>query len=274
MPKLTIAIAIIVSLLAGFAIAALYIDVPESTQPVATGFESNTNIDERLQALESAINVERQARQLLEEEIFSLYAELDSLDVVREAIDAQRLENLRIEAGNDVGEARIRQRSDRPSGSEQRLNRLTGAGFSAARASWVVRRESELQMEVLRNQYDSMRTGEPMNPMNPNLNMNTMLREELGDVQYEMYLQAGGRSTAVSVRSVFESSPAQTAGLLPGDAVTHYDGVRVFSSYDLTRQAMQGNEGERVVLSFMREGIAMQIVMPRGPLGVSTRGRR
>ena len=272
MPKLTIAI--VVSLLAGFAIAALYIDVPESTQPAAIEFESSTNIEERLRALENAINVERQARQLLEEEIFSLYAELESLDVVRQAIDAQRLENLRIEADSNVGEARRRQRSDRSSESERRLARLTDAGFSAASASWVVRRESELQMVVLRNQYDSMRTGEPMNPMSPDLNMNAMLREELGDVQYEMYLQAGGRSTAVGVGLVFESSPAQTAGLLPGDEITHYDGVRVFSSYDLTRQAMQGNEGERVVVSFMRDGIAMQIVMPRGPLGVSTRGRR
>ena len=268
MPKLTIAI--VVSLLAGFAIAALYIDVPESAQPAAIEFESSTNIEERLRALENAINVEQQARQLLEEEIFTLYAELESLDVVRQAFEAQQSANVRFETGNVVAEAR----SDRPTVAEQRLARLTDAGFSAARANWVVRRESELQMVALRNQYDSMRTGEPMNPMNPNLNMNTMLREELGDVQYEMYLRAGGRSTAVGVGSVFESSPAQTAGLLPGDEITHYDGARVFSSYDLTRQAMQGNEGERVVVSFMRDGIAMQIVMPRGPLGVSTRGRR
>ena len=267
-------IAIVVSLLAGFAIAAYYVDAPESIRPASISVESNTDFDERLLALEYAINVERQARQLLEEEIFSLYVELESLDVVRQAIDPQRLENLRIEAGNDVGEARIRQRSDRSSESERRLASLTDAGFSAARANWVVRRESELQMDVLRNQYDLMRTYEPMNPMNPDLNMTAMLREELGDVQYEMYLQAGGRSRAVGIGSVFESSPAQTAGLLPGDEITHYDGARVFSSYDLTRQAMQGNEGERVVVSFMRDGIAMQIVMPRGPLGVSTRGRR
>jgi hypothetical protein len=272
MPKLTIAI--VVSLLTGIAIAALYIDVPESIQPAATGFEPDTNFEERLRTLENAINVERQARQLLEEEIFSLYAELDSLDIVRQAIEAQESANVRLEAGNVVGEARRRQRSDRSSQAEQRLARLTDAGFSSARANWVIRRESELQMDVLRNQYDFMRTGETMNPMNPGLNMNAMLREELGDVQYEMYLQAGGRSTAVGVGSVFESSPAQTAGLLPGDEITHYDGARVFSSYDLTRQAMQGNEGERVVVSFMRDGIAMQIVMPRGPLGVSTRGRR
>ena len=265
MPRLTIAI--VVSLLAGFAIAAFYIDVPEPTQPAATGVEPNTNFDERLEALESAINVERQARQLLEEEIFSLYAEMESLDVVRQAIEAQQSANVRFQTGNDGAEAR----GDRPTVVEQRLARLTGAGFSAASANWVVRRESELQMDLLRNQYDSMRTGEPMNP---GLNVNAMLREELGDVQYEMYLRAGGRSTAVGVGSVFESSPAQTAGLLPGDEITHYDGTRVFSSYDLSRQAMQGNEGERVVVSFMRDGIAMQIVMPRGPLGVSSRGRR
>ena len=154
-PKLTIAI--VVSLLAGFAIAALYIDVPEPTQPAAIEFESSTNIDERLRALESAINVERQARQLLEEEIFSLYAELESLDVVRQAFEAQQSAMVRGETGDAIAEARRRQRSDRPSESERRLARLTDAGFSAARANWVVRRESELQMDVLRNQYDLMR---------------------------------------------------------------------------------------------------------------------
>ena len=161
MPKLTIAI--VVSLLTGIAIAALYIDVPESVQPAATGFEPDTNLEERLRALENAINVERQARQLLEEEIFSLYAELDSLDIVRQAFEAQQSANVRVETGNAIAEARSRQRTDLPTEAEQRLARLTGAGFSAASANWVIRRESELRMDVLRNQYDSMRTGEPKN---------------------------------------------------------------------------------------------------------------
>jgi S1-C subfamily serine protease len=64
------------------------------------------------------------------------------------------------------------------------------------------------------------------------------------------------------------------AGLLPGDEITHYDGTRIFSTFDLTRQAMQGDEGENVVVNITRDGIPMQLVIPRGPLGINTGRQR
>ncbi len=272
MPKLTIAI--VISLLAGFAVAALIINAPEPVEPGIAGFDSTADVNARLRALESAINVERQARQLLEEEILILYEELESLESSQQTGEVQQAAAVPLEGTIDAREIRAMARGNRLNNTERRLNALTEAGFSAARADWIIQRESELQMEALRARYELMRSVEPINQMSPGGSPEFMLREELGDAQYEMYLQASNRPTAVGVGTVFESSPAQTAGLLPGDEITHYDGERIFSTFDLTRQAMQGEEGQNVVVNITRNGIPMQLVIPRGPLGINAGRRR
>ena len=227
------------------------------------GFVSSADIDARLGALESAVNAERQARQLLEEEILFLYGELESLDSAQSVSDVQMAAAAPADTSIDP---RALTRGNRMDESAQRRLTLTEAGFSAAQADWIMQRESELRMDALQARYDAMSSREQTNRFG---NSDYALREELGDAQYEMYLQASRRRTAVGVRSVFDSSPAKTAGLLPGDDITHYDGTRVFSIYDLTRQAMQGNAGENVVVNITRDGVPMQLVIPRGPLGIN-----
>ncbi len=274
-PKLTIAI--VTSLLAGFAVAALIINAPEPVESEIAGFDSTADVNERLAALERAVSVERQARQLLEDEILVLYEELESLEGSQQADAVQQAAAVIAKGTIDAREMRAMResaRGDRLSNTERRLNALTEAGFSVARADWIIQRESELRMVALRAQYDSMRSGEPMNLMSRGMNTDSMLRADLGDAQYEMYLKASNRSTVVGIGAVFESSPAQTAGLLPGDEITHYDGERIFSTFDLTRQAMQGAEGENVVVNITRNGIPMQLVIARGPLGINTGRQR
>ena len=92
----------------------------------------------------------------------------------------------------------------------------------------------------------------------------------MGDTEYESYLRANGRQTSISIATVLESSPGQRAGLQPGDQIVSYGGTRVFDVSDLNRQTMLGEPGESVVVDFMRDGVLMQVVMPRGPVGVST----
>ena len=129
-------------------------------------------------------------------------------------------------------------------------------------------------MEAMQSRYEAMRSGEPTNMGYDFANPESALRSEIGDAQYETYLQANGRSTAVGVGTVFESSPAQTAGRLAGDEITHYDVARIFNTFDLTRQTMEGDAGESVVVNITRDGIPMQVVIPRGPLGINTNRRR
>jgi S1-C subfamily serine protease len=102
------------------------------------------------------------------------------------------------------------------------------------------------------------------------MNPAAALRAEIGDLEYEQYLRADNRPTAVAVGTVFESSPGQAAGLQRGDNITAYGGVRVFDAADPNREIMAGQAGESVVVEITREGMPMQVVLPRGPIGVST----
>ena len=62
------------------------------------------------------------------------------------------------------------------------------------------------------------------------------------------------------------------AGLQPGDQIVSYDGARVFNYGDLNDQLLQGEPGESVIVDILRDGAPMQVVMPRGPIGI-TAGR-
>ena len=272
-----IAIAIVVSLLAGFAVAAMVFNSPEIEQavaPEATDFDSRADINHRLVALENAVSTERQARQMLEEEVFSLYEELELLERPAAGAGAAEAAAVMIEGSIDQRQMREMLRANRRDDSEQRRDALISAGFSESRADWIIQRESELRMEAMQSRYKAMRSGEPMNMGYDFASPDFALREEIGDAQYETYLQAHGRSTAVGVGAVFQSSPAHTAGLQTGDEITHYDGARVFNTFDLTRQTMEGDAGENVVVNITREGAPMQVLIPRGPLGINTSRRR
>jgi len=82
-----------------------------------------------------------------------------------------------------------------------------------------------------------------------------------------MYLEGSNRQTSVAVSNVLASSPGARAGLQPGDQIVAYDGRRVFSSGDLVQQTMAGGEGN-VVVDLTRNGVPLQLVLPRGPIGV------
>ena len=278
MPKVAIAIA--VSLLAGFAVAALMISPPDDSPvaaPEVTEFDSSADNNDRLVALEDAVSAERKARQLLEEELFILYEELESLEGARAANNAPQVVAEIDEAMADARTREIRARSQGglASDTDRRRAALIEAGFSAVRADWIIQRESALRMEAMQTRYEAMRAGDsPSMGYYDFATPEIGLREEMGVAQFETYLQAQGRSTAVGVGAVYESSPAQSAGLQPGDEITHYDGARVFNTFDLTRQTMEGGAGENVVVNITREGMPMQVVIPRGPLGINTSRRR
>lgn len=272
-------LAVLVSLLAGFAAAAIVFTIREpATAVVSAGdasdyFDQSAAIGDRISALEAVVAEERQARQFLEDELQVLYTEIERLSDTRDAGDEQRVAT-NVVTQEQMEEFRQR-RSDQT--DDGRLARLVEAGLSPDRAEWVLKRESELQMEAMQAQFDARRSGEPFDRFNPALNPAAALRAEIGDAQYEQYLEANYQPTAVRIGSVLESSPGQRAGLQPGDQIVAYGGTRVFDVSDLNQQTMLGEPGTSVVVDITRDGMPMQVVLPRGPIGVSTsrfRGRR
>ena len=261
-------------LVAGFAVAAYKMNdrVSAPTPEFNSGdyFDTSAATEDRIHALEIAVAQERNARQLLEEELRVLYAEIDELGDVRDAEEARDQSHAaETQAERLAFEDRRQTRPDRS--PEGRRAALVKQGFAPDRAEWIIQREAQLQVQAMQARFDARRSGEPFDPFDIGLNPDLSLRAELGDIEYEQYLTANGRPTAVQVGSVIESSPGQLAGLQSGDQITGYDGQRVFGTMELTQQTMQGEPGDSVVVDIVRDGAPMQIVLPRGPIGVTTR---
>jgi len=232
-------------------------------------FDQSAATEDRVFALEAAVAQERNARLLLEEELQALYYELDELRSGPDEATEER------DAAAELQREAMRERADRfraGDTTQGRADMLIKAGFSPDRAEWIMQRESELQMDSMQAMFDARQSGE--RPDRSRLDPDQALRAELGDVEYEQYLEANGRSTSVAVGSVLESSPGQRAGLLSGDQIVGYNGQRVFSYGELSEQTMSATPGQSVVVDIVRDGIPMQVVVDAGPIGISNRGFR
>lgn len=226
----------------------------------------------RLAAVEQALAQEVEQRAVLETRVEELAAQLEALG--ERPVFAGRPGPGGPPDPAQIAEARERFRRDAPVSSEEAARRfserLVAAGFAPDRADWIIRRTEELRMEALQAQYDAQRGGRAVDPAAAD----RTLRNELGDADYERYLQAYGRVTTIPVREVLASSPAERSGLKPGDEIVGYAGKRVFDLRELNALTLEGTAGESVVVDVRRDGQNVQLVMPRGPLGVTGGGFR
>lgn len=229
--------------------------------------------DARLEALEDAFEAEVEQRAALEKRVAELAAELESFaagssPAAESALDAP------VSADDTRTRARFREGEMSGPANERRIvEQLIAGGFAPDRAEWINRRSQELRMQSLQAQYEAMRQvrGFPAGNMQGN---ETQLRTELGDADYERYLAALGRPTSVDVRDVLASSPAERSGLQPGDEILAYDGKRVFDMRELNALTLEGTAGESVVVDVRRGEQNVQLVMPRGPIGIFGGGFR
>lgn len=238
------------------------------------GFDASMPVTARLAELERAVAAERDARQLLEEELLYLMHELDRLDarMPGEAGGAESPDAGEAAAATVAeGPARRVSRGGREGG---RAERLVAAGFSPERADWIVQRESRYRMAMLEARHEAQRTGNYEDYNEIRAAEQQAFRDELGQAEYERYLEGTGRPTSVVVTGVMDTSPAQRAGLQPGDRIVSYGGLRIYSMSELNRATLAGSPGETVYLQIEREGMPMQVAIPRGPVGITGSGRR
>ncbi len=184
------------------------------------------------------------------------------------------------EAEADEAEETPQQRRQRISEERQRRNsyegrvaRLERGGFSADTARQIVLREEQLQAQQIEERWQRRRDNLLADQEKGVDYTRNPLREELGDDQYERYLEASGRSTSVGITRVMESSAASLSGVRAGDRILRYNGERVFNLSDLNNETIRGELGEVVTLDIERNGTEIQLTIPRGPLGITSRRR-
>lgn len=274
----TLAIALF-TMLAGFA-AAVFLYSPQDDQERAAAASSNdaqaeqgsdSGLESRLQKLEASLAREVAARRALEQQLQALFENRDEPAFTSSVSgDAQ-------EAPADSGQSTREERlevweSRRAEFAESRRERLQEAGFPAAQVDWILQREEELRLQGL---YDDWRERRQALLDDPAANgASDPLRNELGEQNYERYLEASGRPTRVRVSRLMSGSPAELAGLQSGDEIVSYGGQRVYDLSDLNAATVQGELGEMVLMDVVRDGSRIQLAVERGPLGIVGRGRR
>jgi membrane-associated protease RseP (regulator of RpoE activity) len=245
---------------------------PPGTAPLDTARGASSGDDARLAALERALAAEADERAALEARVVALATELEALQAAVPRGTAPERDTA--DAPSAAAEPAQPQRQGFARGGGQRqLERLIAAGFSPDRAEWIDRRTQELRMQALQAQYDAQRDGRPLEAGTLLAGERT-LRAELGEAEYERYLEAVGRPTSVGVQGLLASSPAERAGLKSGDQIVSYAGQRVFELRELNALTLEGTAGESVVVEVRRDGQTLQLVMPRGPIGIFGGGFR
>lgn len=269
---------VIISLVAGFAAGAWSMTASQSDSGQAADpadyFDAGAPAVDRLAALERIVSEERDARLVLEDQLQALLVDFDSIDLqaLQELLQMtvqRRIEADEVRAPRDE---RARVRRAMRDYAQMRTDNLVNGGFTEARANQIMQLEDEVRMEALQAEYEAQRAGAGLNRWDQAYSAQASLREKLGDADFEKYLQANGSQASITIREVIGSSPASRAGLRPGDEIVGYDGNRVFSMFELRSKAFDGNPGEDVVVDIERDGQRMQLVLPRGPMGISGSG--
>ena len=221
--------------------------------------------------------------QLLDEEIAERRILAEQLEAMRtELQDLQQNLRARVEAAFEMSEeqrnaaraASVARRSS-PDNAQTVDARLESAGFTPEQVAHLQSRQAEAEMQWIElddrarreGWFGTTRYNEEMATLPNGANI---IRGELGDDAYDKYLFASGRPNRIAVGSVIRTSPAERAGLQPGDIIMTYAGEKVFSSQQLTSLRSGGDRGETVAVGIVRDGQAMLISMPRGPMGVQT----
>lgn len=251
--------------------------------------EDRAPLERRLSELETSLALERYEREVLAEEIAALRAAVGGsasgedgpaagVAGVRERIAAV------LESDEPAGPVAERVRERFPNGlpqsrderermmRERQIDEFVEAGLTPDRAAWILQREDELEMEVLQARYEATQSGAAPEEV-ANISLAQAMRAELGDSEYEKYLEGRGRPTSITVREVLTNSPASIAGLEAGDEIVAYDGRRVFEMNELTDLTYAARPGGTVPIDVIRDGQRIQVYVESGPIGISGGGR-
>jgi cytochrome c biogenesis protein CcmG, thiol:disulfide interchange protein DsbE len=128
------------------------------------------------------------------------------------------------------------------------------------RDSYLVRRVTEhVHLDLARGPFDVETTVGYTPRANPTLTIAELAAPDIGDARIArhdepvwlgVWFDPGG----MRVRSVMADSPAEHAGIQPGDEIHTIDGVAVASVHDVQQQVATVPAGKRVVVALQRAG--------------------
>ena len=239
-----------------------------------------SDIQSQIEQLKSELSLETQARVSLQQQLGNYRtneqsAALQSGSIETGSLEAQGVSEQTPQQSQQEAIQRFREerRAERLASQQPgyRQQQLVSAGFAQEEAARIVQIESEESLRQLQAQYDFRRQRGASN--GNDLAITNPIRAELGDQNYERYLEANGWPTSAHIGSIIGGSAGQNAGLRAGDNVISYAGERVFNLSEINNLTIQGEVGESVLIEVERNGESVQLTIPRGPIGINGGGR-
>ena len=153
------------------------------------------------------------------------------------------------------------------------VDNLLKVGVTEMIAQYIIARMSQLDFRLLDLHDRARREGYLNSPRYHKERREIMatapsLRSTIGNDSYDHYLYTTGQKNRVVVTSVMSDSPADQLGVQKGDIVLNYANEKVLSWQDLRKFTSKGVYGEYVNLNILRNDQLINILVPRGPLGV------
>jgi hypothetical protein len=241
------------------------------------GFPSRGEVD----ALYQGLAAEVEARSILADEVDRLRQELSRLSGTAEDLGA---EGDSISGPEEAPQGAVeREGSPQGAGGSRAAGgpgapvpprfdeaALVAAGLDPTDAARLRDRWMRFETDKLNLTYQATREGWLMSPRYRQelQDLDRGLRQELGDRDYEGMLYATGEPNRLVAREVLDGSMASEAGIVVGDIILGYDGIRLFRPTELLLATAAGEPGEQVRLEIVREGEPLSLYVRRGPLGV------
>lgn len=199
--------------------------------------------------------------------------------VVDVAALLQRIEDAesRIEAlETELTEVRLQQFFPEDSATEAQQEELLSSVFEPTTVADIQSIRDNFQLQRLELRDRAIREGwintDRFREESRALRSAGQLREALGDEGYDKLLVAEGRDNRVRIESVIENSAADVSGIEVGDVIIRYADDRIFQFRDLRDGTTGGERNETVIIQVSRDGELIDLVIPRGPMGVTLTG--
>lgn len=221
-----------------------------------TGIQDVTGAQDDIASVSAEQQVQR-----LEQEIARLKAYIANLEEATDNDSPAQDDNTATGNSEDIQEEKLT------------IENLVAAGVSEIIAEDIINRKSQHEYQLLELSDRAIREGYMKTPRyfqeyRKLAEQDISLRDEIGVDAYDRYLYATAQNNRVSVRSIMNESPAEQLGIQQGDILISYADKKILEWRDIRKATAEGVYGEYVGITLLRENRLINILVPRGPLGV------